>query len=192
MTGFAGRRNIYTCQTCRRHIVTVDLIDGTSPFLLGCRATPGCTGKMQSSMYRVFDQEMRATHEWYRPTGDELAALTGWSADHVQQGGLMLREVEGEPSTFWALELAARVGDYCDALQALWDAGQIPDAVTTRTATGRTLDDSFDRLIEVAHRLIPPSPAPDAPMDETKALAIETRPPGKRAQRRAKARGPRS
>ena len=66
--GFKGKKNIYTCRKCCGHIVTVDVDDGVTPFMLKCRATEGCDGTMHSSLYRVFDQKMAAAFEWYRPS----------------------------------------------------------------------------------------------------------------------------
>lgn len=90
--GFKGKKNIYVCEQCKGHIVTVDLERGVTPFMVGCCATHGCKGMMKSSMYRVFDQEIRADHEWYRPTAVE--ALKPWEADHVSRGGLLLRKTK--------------------------------------------------------------------------------------------------
>lgn len=89
---FKGRKNIYTCEECGGHIVTVDLEEGVTPFMVGCRATEGCEGMMKSSMYRVFDQTMATDHEWYKP-GINQALSTG-EADHVNNGGLLLRKVQ--------------------------------------------------------------------------------------------------
>lgn len=86
-----GRRNIYTCDACFGHVVTVDLVEGVTPFTIGCKATSGCSGMMQSSMYRVFDQRMKPAFEWFRPTKEETMALHTWSRDHVAKGGLILR-----------------------------------------------------------------------------------------------------
>lgn len=83
--------NIYVCNVCGDHIVTVDLVVGVTPFMVGCRATEGCKGFMKSSMYRVFNQKMRPDFEWYRPDG--LDGLTQGEVSHVQQGGLLLRPV---------------------------------------------------------------------------------------------------
>jgi hypothetical protein len=88
---FQGKKNIYTCQACFEHIVTVDLDDGVTPFMINCRCTEGCKGMMQSSMYRVFDQTMRAGFEWYKPASS--ADLPPGSREHVEQGGLLLRKV---------------------------------------------------------------------------------------------------
>jgi hypothetical protein len=84
-----GARNIYTCKECHSHIVTQDADEGVTPFGIKCKA-PGCDGTMYSSMYRVFDQSMRAYWEWYRPT--VLEVLTPGERAHVDQGGLLLRE----------------------------------------------------------------------------------------------------
>lgn len=89
----AGKKNIYVCGKCHGHIVTVDRDKGTTPFMLRCRATADCDGMMQSSLYRVFDQTIAASHEWYLPTDPaEIAALNPGSQHHVRMGGLLLRE----------------------------------------------------------------------------------------------------
>lgn len=88
---FQGKLNIYTCEACRGHIVTRDLGAGVTPFMIGCRATPDCRGMMKSSMYRVFDQSMKESHQWRTPASvDELASLSQWEAEHVSNGGLLL------------------------------------------------------------------------------------------------------
>lgn len=87
-----GARNIYTCDKCHGHIVTQDADQGVTPFMLKCRKNPDCGGTMRSSMYRVFDQSIGASHEWYRPT--VLEVLTPPERDHVDKGGLLLREAQ--------------------------------------------------------------------------------------------------
>lgn len=88
--GFKGKKNIYVCEKCKGHIVTVDVDEGTSPFSISCHATALCDGWMKSSMYRVFDQDMRAGFEWYRPTAVDVVAPHLQS--HVAQGGLLFRK----------------------------------------------------------------------------------------------------
>lgn len=90
-TNNSGKLNIYTCEKCRGHIVTKDVDAGVTPFMIRCYATEDCPGNMQSSMYRVFDQSMKASHEWYSPNKEELIKLDRWSRDHVAKGGLMMR-----------------------------------------------------------------------------------------------------
>lgn len=88
---FQGKKNIYTCASCGEHVVTVDIHEGVTPFMIQCRSdkSPGCKGLMQSSMYRVFDQSMKPDFEWYKPSAVEHVELA--SRDHVSQGGLLLR-----------------------------------------------------------------------------------------------------
>lgn len=86
-----GKKNIYVCRSCCGHIVTVDRDAGVTPFTTRCMATPGCSGLMQSSLYRVFDQAIGPDHEWYRPSS--IAGLSAGTADHVAKGGLLLRKI---------------------------------------------------------------------------------------------------
>jgi len=92
---FKGQKNIYVCQECCGHIVSVDLDEGVTPFMIGCEATLTCKGWMQSSFYRVFDQKMRASHEWYKPPEPEIAAMSVAMQDHVRKGGLVMRRATG-------------------------------------------------------------------------------------------------
>jgi len=89
-----GRKNIYTCADCGGHIVTIDADTGVTPFMVRCKS-PVCDGLMRSSMYRVFDQNMRADWEWYKPSAIEM--LSDAARDHVNKGGLLMRRV-GQPS----------------------------------------------------------------------------------------------
>jgi len=87
-----GKKNIYTCEKCFGHIVTVDRDYGTTPFIISHSHTgSGCDGMMKSSMYRVFDQNMKAGFEWYKPPVVQI--LTDGERDHVDNGGLLMRPV---------------------------------------------------------------------------------------------------
>lgn len=90
-----GAKNVYCCDTCRKHMVTRDKDAGTTPFIVSCQLTPRCRGKMYSSLYRVFDPQDRLmpTHEWYKPS--VLEVIPPQLADHVQKGGLLLRPISG-------------------------------------------------------------------------------------------------
>ncbi|WP_407155192.1 hypothetical protein [Bradyrhizobium sp. STM 3557] len=90
--GFKGKKNIYVCEKCRGHVVTVDVDAGVTPFMIACEAVEKCSGMMKSSMYRVFDQDIGASHEWYRPS--IATSLSGATLDHVMKGGLLLRRVK--------------------------------------------------------------------------------------------------
>lgn len=87
-----GKKNIYVCQKCFGHIVTRDVDEGTTPFMIKCRATIECDGSMQSSLYRVFDGRIAASHEWYKPPVGQ--SLTAGEKMHVEQGGLLLRRID--------------------------------------------------------------------------------------------------
>jgi len=66
--------------------------EGVTPFMIKCRASFNCDGQMQSSMYRVFDQNMAETYQWYKPAS--LEDLRPGEIEHVKKGGLLLRKVE--------------------------------------------------------------------------------------------------
>ena len=86
----SGRLNIYTCDKCHGHIVTRDVDEGTTPFMIDCLSTEGCGGRMVSSMYRVFDQSMRPDYEWYKPSSpDDVDPRV---REHVRMGGLLRRK----------------------------------------------------------------------------------------------------
>ena len=86
----AGMKNRYVCDTCGKGVITVTLDDGTTPFMIRCRATEGCKGMMQSSFYNI-PQNLTAQFEWFKP-----AWLKGYSREmkeYIRKGGLDLREV---------------------------------------------------------------------------------------------------
>jgi len=89
-----GKKNIYTCRECRGHIVTRDVVDGTTPFMIRCEAIVGCKGMMHSSFYRVFDGTIAASHEWYKP--EVAQVLEPGVRRHVEMGGLVLRKINKE------------------------------------------------------------------------------------------------
>lgn len=82
-----ARLNRYTCQKCRGSIVTVDADEGTTPFMLGCRATEGCNGDMHSSFYRVAGTPA-PQFEWRKATPEEYAAADPAMQQHFDMGGL--------------------------------------------------------------------------------------------------------
>lgn len=90
--------NVYRCPHGHQ-TVTRDVAEGVTPFMIGCptckaAGTPpderGFRSVMaQSSFYRV-DQSLEHSHEWYRP--ESTAGLDPDTAEHVRNGGLLLRE----------------------------------------------------------------------------------------------------
>jgi hypothetical protein len=87
-----GRENPYTCKVCGGVTNTIHVDHGVTPFMLDCRATPGCKGMAVSSMYPMFERPAHIpepTWEWYRPGPSQH--LRVWEARHVAQGGALIR-----------------------------------------------------------------------------------------------------
>lgn len=87
-----GAKNRYTCEACQGSIVTMDVDEGTTPFMLQCRATEGCEGMMQSSMYRGVEGE--PDYVWRKPTADEYKGASASMRHHFDLGGLDLFRVQ--------------------------------------------------------------------------------------------------
>lgn len=92
-----GEVNVYVCPKCKGHTVTVDLDDGVTPFMLGCRAngtTSGCGGMAESSFYRPNFNHGPPAWEWYKPDQLELSNMRDANMlRHVAMGGLCLRKI---------------------------------------------------------------------------------------------------
>lgn len=87
--------NIYDCPKCGGETVTRHVDEGVAPFLLGCKATPGCHGMARSRFYEVpAETEDRSTHEWFKPSKQEYRKLSRAMKEHVDLGGLDLREIK--------------------------------------------------------------------------------------------------
>ena len=86
-----GAKNRYDCQACGKSIVTVNADSGTTPFMVACRATPGCSGAMYSAMYQI-PQTMLAGFEWFKPS--KLKKYDRYDREHIKKGGLILRELK--------------------------------------------------------------------------------------------------
>jgi hypothetical protein len=96
MSEAAGLVNLYRCDVCGKGTVTMNRDEGTTPFMLSCRATPGCKGSAQSSMYRV-QQDLTPIIVFIKPTPLELANFLKKQSprfhrairEHVDKGGLL-------------------------------------------------------------------------------------------------------
>ena len=90
----AGSVNVYTCQKCKGFTVTVDLVEGVTPFMIRCRAKQFmggiCDGMAESGFYRQ-PAPAAPAWEWYRPDAEEIERLDLGTREHVKQGGLLLR-----------------------------------------------------------------------------------------------------
>ncbi len=86
--------NAYSCDRCRQTIITIHVDDGVTPMMLACRAKKDCRGTMRSGFYKEPESSRPdATHEWYKPVGVEFDALSRAMKDHVERGGLDIREI---------------------------------------------------------------------------------------------------
>lgn len=90
-----NKKNAYVCHECGEKIITIDVCDGTTPFMIGCEATPGCNGYMYSCFYDI-DQSQEASHEWYKPDSVDHYPKEHRQAmqDHIDAGGLDIRPVQ--------------------------------------------------------------------------------------------------
>lgn len=96
MSEAAGKVNNYICRACSGRIVTVNRVKGTTPFMILCKAVPGCQGFMSSAFYRC-DQSETPTYEWFKPSLKEAARQGKDMLDHVRKGGLDIRPIVQTP-----------------------------------------------------------------------------------------------
>jgi hypothetical protein len=90
------RVNGYHCPSCGRTLIVTHLDEGVTPVFLACRKTAGCTGQSHSLGYPPSPVPAylgEPTHEWYRPGQEQFDSLDPAMREHVERGGLMLREV---------------------------------------------------------------------------------------------------
>lgn len=91
---FQGKKNIYICNHCGHGFVSLDVNDGTTPFMTKCL---NCE-KMAQSMFYAAPQQMLAETkpaiEWYRPSPLELTTMSQGLRAHVENGGLVSRVVK--------------------------------------------------------------------------------------------------
>lgn len=96
--------NHYVCPRCKGITVTKHEADGVTPFLLRCRATPGCVEWAQSQMYQVSqDDNQTPDIVWYRPATEaeaiaEIRATINaryreGALEHWKNGGALMREL---------------------------------------------------------------------------------------------------
>lgn len=90
---FKGKKNVYMCQECGRGFVTLDVDEGTTPFMTTCiRDT--CSGTATSFFYKAPQEWLEKVNhavEWYKPTDE--AEIATHLQDHVRAGGLLRRIV---------------------------------------------------------------------------------------------------
>lgn len=82
-----GARNIYACNKCGKTIVTEDLDEGVTPFMILCRATKDCNGFMLSKMYpKGINKD--PDYVWRKPTKQEYKKASAARKNHYDRGGL--------------------------------------------------------------------------------------------------------
>lgn len=90
----AERFNAYTCDGCHRTIVTKDLDEGVTPFMIACRE---CGGWMKSHFYNVAswvdDYQVEAVWKKEMPA-NYTKREREMSQDHADKGGLFLHYLE--------------------------------------------------------------------------------------------------
>jgi hypothetical protein len=95
MSEEAGLVNVYVCELCGKPTITKNRDEGTTPFMLVCRATSGCGGLAISSFYRV-PQNLTPMIVFIKPSDEELKTFLAKHPDHVaairdhvSRGGLL-------------------------------------------------------------------------------------------------------
>lgn len=105
------RMNYWTCQSCGKRTVGVHRLGDESsvtPFMLGCRATPGCKGTGYSAFYPgTLPLDLPAPHvEFFVPRGtverveflrQQPSRDRPWWQDHLDNGGAAMRLMDGSP-----------------------------------------------------------------------------------------------
>ena len=102
-----GQKNLYRCQECLDALVTLDMVDGTTPFMLSCHVTPTCTGAMFSSFYQC-DQRLPHQYEWFKP--DRLDGYDADMLEHIRKGGLVIRRRDINPDSVRDVLLRDAIG----------------------------------------------------------------------------------
>ncbi len=105
-----GPYNMYVCDTCKRHILTLDKAHGVTPFTIYCKAETlldgakpdevECKGYMQSVVYRLpqdilLRQQPKVDMTWRYPTWAEFEKLPDGHKEHTLKGGLAPTTGEG-------------------------------------------------------------------------------------------------
>jgi hypothetical protein len=103
-----NRLNAWRCEECDFPFLAFDRHPGATPMMVSHRAfepDTDCTGMCASVFYNregiyraAIDlgqggQQIRPSHEWYRPSAAELRRAEPAVRHHVAQGGLLVREV---------------------------------------------------------------------------------------------------
>ena len=86
------RRNAYFCKVCKHTTITVDVDNGITPMFILC---PHCGCSATSFMYQLpgaLHIGVEAEFEWYKPDEKQTLMLSKGEAEHVFNGGLLMRK----------------------------------------------------------------------------------------------------
>ncbi|HEY3435109.1 MAG TPA: hypothetical protein VGK41_05605 [Solirubrobacterales bacterium] len=91
-----GKINGWSCPICRETTYAVHVDDGVTPFMLGCK-TKSCEGMGRSMFYPDGPPPQHVlvavSWEWYSPDDRERRKLDAAVLEHVEKGGLLVREL---------------------------------------------------------------------------------------------------
>jgi hypothetical protein len=126
----AGHVNGYWCRDCGGTTYVIHVHEGVTPMFLACRAQGGTAeglmcGQMARSLMYPWEQPIGSDQqlpippaitnmvawEWYIPDQPELVGLDGETRDHVERGGLLLRELTAAGRTVLAAVTRRTEGD---------------------------------------------------------------------------------
>ncbi len=83
--------NVWKCEVCNALTVAIDIDEGVTPFMLGCRANDKCKGMGQSSFYPEPPIPAHIASalawEWYAPSPEERATDIGNHLKAMGMGG---------------------------------------------------------------------------------------------------------
>lgn len=91
------KHNAYVCDGCKAAVHTYEQHPGITPLRMShalLQPGTGCPGQMISQGYpegRMPDSLGDPTVEWYRPSSEDMAAMTPRLVEHTMRGGLLMR-----------------------------------------------------------------------------------------------------
>lgn len=88
---FKGQKNLYMCTACGHGVVSQDVDEGVTPFIIRCL---NCGEAAQSFMYacpQPLLSRMPAAIQWFKPTPAEAAKESLQMREHLSRGGLKMR-----------------------------------------------------------------------------------------------------
>lgn len=94
---FKGKKNIYLCPSCGHGFVSLDVDEGTTPFMTKCL---NCSDMAQSMCYAAPQEvlgRIAPALEWYLPSPNAVKKMSPAVKSHVEKGGLISRLTGARP-----------------------------------------------------------------------------------------------